>query len=68
MHLLTIKIKEETKKLFAFLSCVFYQSAMTTECEEGKKKDSVSERPWGLVDLGKDSKHGSHRKDEQGII
>lgn len=32
------------------------------------KKDSVSERRWGLVDLGKDSKHGSHRKDEQGII
>lgn len=39
MYLLTIKIKE-TKTFFAFLSCVFYQSVMATECEEGKKEDN----------------------------
>lgn len=32
--LLTIKIKEETKRSFYFLSCILYQSIMASECEE----------------------------------
>lgn len=30
--------------------------------------DNVSGRPGGLVGLGKDSKLGSHRKNEKGIV